>query len=66
MKLVFDIHKMQPACSLLQVVFGAPGSACRDFDARTWLTGPTEDMKLYRVTPDELKTLVRAVHEKHL
>lgn len=59
MNVVFDAKRMRPACALLQAILGGDQGIANAFDSDTWLTASTPDMRLYRVTPDELRKLVK-------
>lgn len=63
-KVAFDIKLMRPGCAILQALFGAEPTIADKFDTKTWLVGPTPEMKAYEVTPEELKKLVQYVHAK--
>lgn len=60
MKIAYDAVLKQPGCVLIQAVMGGniPNFAAL-FPGESWLLSPTPDMKLYEVTEDQLKILVR-------
>ena len=52
--LIYDVKLRRPACALLQAALGADHSWLGSlFDASTWLTAPTPDMRRLRGTRDE-------------
>jgi len=58
MKLAFDITLMRPACPLVAAGMGADTSASKLFPAELWLTTPTDDMKVYQTSPEQLAYLI--------
>jgi len=54
MKLVYDMARGRPACALLQVVFGGDLGIADQFPPQSWLVMPTDSMRLYDVTFDQL------------
>lgn len=65
MKIAFDIDKMKPACVLLQAAMGGDPEAANAFNSKHWLIAPTEGMKVYPVTDEQLRALVAKVEAKH-
>lgn len=65
MRILFDVKLKRPACVLLQATAGCDSHVVYGFSAETWLTFPTDDMKVYEVTPDQLKLLEKKVEENH-
>jgi hypothetical protein len=54
---VYDPVLKRPGCALLQAVMGGTVSATL-FPSESWLLAPTDDMKAYVVTDEELEILV--------
>lgn len=65
MRLAFDIKQMRPACVLLAAAMGADPAASKRFDSETWLLAPTEDMKVYAVTEEQLAQIVQRTEQHH-
>lgn len=57
--IAYDVNLKRPACALLQAVMGGTDSVANNFDPDTWLVHPTPDMKVYAMTDDELKMLIK-------
>jgi len=71
LKIVFDVSLMRPGCAILQVLKGGTPGIANSFPSESWLITPTENMKLYNISQDELKILVnrvaaRQIHRKNL
>ncbi len=61
--IVFDAVLKRPACVLLQACMGGNNHVVAElFDPKTWLIAPTPDMKLYRVSQEELGMLAQMVN----
>jgi len=61
-RLLFDTKLMRPGCVLLQAVAGCDTYRLSDlFDAETWLTHPTPDMKRLTGTPEQWRELAALV-----
>ena len=58
MKIVYDARLKRPGCVLLQAMGGNVPNFSKLFPSESWLVAPTPDMKLYDVTPEQLKRLV--------
>jgi hypothetical protein len=59
-RIAFDTKLRRPGCVLVQAALGAsvPGTLFqRHFPHETWLVSPTEDMKVYSVTEEQLEKL---------
>jgi hypothetical protein len=62
MRIAFDTRLRRPGCVLVQAALGAsvPGTLFqRHFPHETWLVSPTEDMRVYPVTEEQLVLLSR-------
>lgn len=64
MRIVFDTKLMRPACALLQAVMGGSYGMANHFPAELWLTSPTEDMRVYEISPAQLVELIEVVSGK--
>lgn len=61
--LVYDPILRKPGCALLQAVYGA---TILPFDLHRmdgWLLAPTDDLKLYGVTPEQLEHLILVTND---
>jgi len=59
LRIVYDMKLFRPACVLLQAAMGGDHNVVSaNFDARYWLVNPTNDMKLYELSEEELKQAV--------
>lgn len=66
MRIAFDVRLRRPGCVLVQAVMGGsvPGPLFqRLFQHETWLVSPTDGMKTYPVTDDQLGQLSRMAAE---
>lgn len=60
MIVVFSVEKRRPGCVLLQAVMGGTVPSMQFqtlFPNETWLLSPTDDMKAYSVTENQLEQL---------
>ncbi len=58
--IAYDAVRKRPGCVLLQAALGATISnreIMEHFDTEDWLLAPTDDMKVYEVTPEQLVKL---------
>ena len=58
-KIAYDTKLFQPGCVLLQAAMGGDPALCHEFDTQDWLLAPTPDLKVYPVTDEQLKSLIR-------
>ncbi len=65
MNIAFDISRMKPGCAIVQATFGCDGMIADNFDTKHWLLAPTDEMRVYPVTKDQLRELVQKVEEHH-
>lgn len=61
--LAFDTTLRRPGCALIQAALGGDTRAANRFPSETWLTGLTPDMKLYRVTEEQVTKLIEMAKE---
>lgn len=61
----FDIELMRPGCAIVAAIMGADPQAPSQFPLDSWLLTPTEGMRVYPVTPDQLVRLVAKVESAH-
>lgn len=62
--IAYDFTLKRPGCALLQAAFGATLS---NFDLGRmddWLLHPTDDLKVYAITRDQLEQLVQITNGK--
>jgi len=64
-KIVYDIEAMKPGCVLLQAVHNCDPDLAHHFDTKHWLLAPTDNLKVYECTDDQLKQLVAMTEERH-
>lgn len=64
--IAYDVELMRPGCSIVQAALGADSSVADHFDTKYWLTHPTDGMKCYTVTPEQLRILVKKTEETAL
>jgi hypothetical protein len=63
-RMVFDLTLKRPACVLLQAAYGCDSSIPHLFNTDTWLLAPTDDMRIYCITGNDLKQAVAMVNKK--
>lgn len=61
MRITFDIKLRRPACPILAAFHGGNIHIPHLFDVETWLISPTDNMKTYEITEEELHQLVKKV-----
>lgn len=61
MKIVFDIGLMRPACVLVQAALGGDPEVAHRFPLNSWLLAPTDGMKVYELTEEQIPILVGKV-----
>lgn len=57
--IAYDLTLRRPGCALLQAAYGATVSPFDLHRMDGWLLAPTDDLKLYEVTTDQLEQLVQ-------
>jgi hypothetical protein len=60
MRVVFDTKTRRPGCALLQALYGGNVPSMMfgvKFPVETWMLAPTESMRTYEVTEEELDQL---------
>ncbi len=60
-KILFDISEMKVGCPILQAAMGGDLHVSNHFPAEKWLIEPTENLKLYEITPEQFKKLKEKV-----
>lgn len=65
MKIAYDTELMRPGCALLQAALACDLYVVYNFPPETWLTYPTEALKVYEVSKEQLKTLVERTKREH-
>jgi hypothetical protein len=63
MKLCFDIKEMRPGCVLLAAAMGGDTELAKQFHSETWLLAPTPDLKVYNITEEQFKALLKKVNK---
>jgi hypothetical protein len=61
MKLAFDIKRMKVGCPIIQAAMGGTPRMAREFDTAHWLTHPTDDIRVYEITEEQFKQLLKKV-----
>ena len=64
MKIAYDINLMRPACVLVAAGAGGDSSLAHEFNVDDWLLSPTDDLRVYDVTDDQLKQLVQMTENR--
>jgi hypothetical protein len=60
--IVVDVKQRRPACVILQAVFGGNRSIVSQiFPAESWLTAPTNDMRMVTGTIDEWRAFAASL-----
>lgn len=57
----FDIERMRPGCVMVAAMMGASSEVCALFPTDSWLLAPTDTMRVYPTTPEQLAALVARV-----
>ena len=57
-RIAYDITLKRPACAILAAMYGGDLAAVHAFNSDDWLVERTPDMKVYEVTPNQLRQLV--------
>lgn len=63
MKLLFDIREMKVGCALMQAIYGGTPTLSGSFDTKHWFLAPTENMKLYNVTEQQVEFLIEKMNK---
>ena len=63
---VYDAELMRPGCALLQSLMGGTPGIANSFNSDHWLIEPTEHLKPYRMTPDQLLNLIERTERQNL
>ena len=59
MTIAYDCKLIRPGCAILQAILGGSPGIANKFSSESWLVHPTPDMKVYQVTDEQLKNLIR-------
>ena len=62
--LAFDISLMRPACVLVAAGMGANTRLAHEFPLNSWLLAPTDNMRVYRITDEQLTQLIQKVKNR--
>lgn len=62
-KIAFDTTLRRPGCAIVQAGFGCDPQVSHYFNSDTWLLVPTDDMRVFKATPEQLQALVRMADE---
>jgi hypothetical protein len=57
--LVYDLKLKRPGCALLQVALGGTTGVAGQFPTEHWLLAPTPDLKPYRISDEELASVIQ-------
>jgi hypothetical protein len=58
MKIAYDAVLQRPGCALLQAALGGHMGIASKFPTSSWLLAPTENLRVYEVTPAQLAVLI--------
>ena len=61
----FNIEAMRPACVNLQAIYGGTPRLVMDFPSCCWQLFPSDDIKVYPVTADQIQILIKRSVAKH-
>ena len=61
----FNIKAMRPACVNLQVIYGGTPRLVQEFPTGCWQLFPSDDIKVYPVTLDQVHILIKRSVAKH-
>lgn len=56
--LAYDIQRRKVGCVLLQAAMGGDSALAKRIPTEDWLTAPTPDLQVYRLTDEEAEKLV--------
>jgi hypothetical protein len=59
--IAFDVQAMRPGCVLLQAAYGCSPSVAHGFPTEAWLLAPTDTLRVYEVSPEQLAKLEQMV-----
>ena len=59
MKIAYDTELMRPGCVLLQATLGCDYHLAHEFETQYWLLAPTDNLRVFELTKDQLKRLVK-------
>lgn len=59
--LTYDPTLDRPGCVLLAAALGGDMRATQRFPSESWLLAPTDDMRTFRATPEQVDALVARV-----
>ena len=65
MKIAYDVSRRRPGCALVQAGMGCSGMAASLFPTETWLLAPTQEMKVYEASEEQLGKLVQITVAQH-
>ena len=61
----FNIKAMRPACVNLQAIYGGTPQLVQEFPTCCWQLSPSDDIKVYPVTLDQIQILIKRSVAKH-
>ena len=64
MKVAFDTVRMRPGCAIVQAALGGDTNAAFYFETEDWLPAPTQEMRVYDATDEQLRWLAIIAKEK--
>jgi hypothetical protein len=59
--IAYDATLRRPGCVIIQAAYGTDADISL-FPTESWLLMPSQDMKVYKVTEEQLKKLVEMSH----
>ena len=64
-RLAYDVQQKRPGCVLLAAAMGADSSAANAFPVELWLLAPTDGLRVYGVTEQQLSLIVATTINHH-
>ena len=65
MQIAFNIKDMKPACYNLQALYGGSSNLALKFPLHSWDMTPSDKIKIYPITKEQLKLLIKKVEKTH-
>jgi hypothetical protein len=62
-KIAYDTVLKRPGCVLIQAALGGDIHLTSEFETKYWLLAPTPDMRVFEVTPEQMKKLIKITEQ---
>ena len=63
-RIAFDVVEMRPGCVLIAAALGASVELAKEFPVESWILQPSDDMRVYEVTDEQLAWLKEVVNDR--